>query len=183
MKRLRPNLGTYSSISLDILSKTTNTLFTIFSVLAGIRTRHVLNTNRKCHSLCQIAGCGLYTLGRHKYPTIVTHFVLLRSKYFCDHLVYRHLQFMRSAVFWDITRRCVVIVYRRFGKTFRSHLHGSKEQHELPNACSLYHNLRCSQIRQEDNRVQINTKNNSDDSLCLLFIRNLFSIFSIIFGY
>jgi hypothetical protein len=31
---------------------------------------------------------------------------------------------LRSAVFWDITRRRVVIVYRRFGTTCRSHLHG-----------------------------------------------------------
>jgi hypothetical protein len=31
-----------------------------------------------------------------------------------------------SALFWDITRRRVVIVYRRFGKTYRSHLHGSR---------------------------------------------------------
>ena len=27
---------------------------------------------------------------------------------------------MRSALFWDITRRRVVIVYRRFGTTYRS---------------------------------------------------------------
>jgi hypothetical protein len=32
---------------------------------------------------------------------------------------------MRSALFWDITRRRVVIVYRRFGTTYRSHLQGS----------------------------------------------------------
>jgi hypothetical protein len=34
--------------------------------------------------------------------------------------------FMRSALFWDITRRCVVIVYRRFGTTYRSHLQVSR---------------------------------------------------------
>jgi hypothetical protein len=28
---------------------------------------------------------------------------------------------IRSVFFWDITRRCVVIVYRRFGTTYRSH--------------------------------------------------------------
>jgi hypothetical protein len=33
---------------------------------------------------------------------------------------------MRSALFWDITRRHVVIVYRRFGTTYRSHLYGSE---------------------------------------------------------
>jgi hypothetical protein len=38
----------------------------------------------------------------------------------------RKLSDMRSALFWDITRRRVVIVYRRFGKTYRSHLPGSR---------------------------------------------------------
>jgi hypothetical protein len=33
---------------------------------------------------------------------------------------------MRYAIFWDITRRGVVIVYRRFGTKCRSHLHGSR---------------------------------------------------------
>jgi hypothetical protein len=32
---------------------------------------------------------------------------------------------MRSTLFWDITRRHVVIVYRRFGTTYPSHLQGS----------------------------------------------------------
>jgi hypothetical protein len=31
---------------------------------------------------------------------------------------------VRSALFWDITQRRVVILYRRFGTTFRSHLQG-----------------------------------------------------------
>jgi hypothetical protein len=33
---------------------------------------------------------------------------------------------MRSALLWDITRLRVVIVCRRFGTTYRSHLHGSR---------------------------------------------------------
>jgi hypothetical protein len=33
---------------------------------------------------------------------------------------------MRSALFWDVTRRRVVIVYRRFGTTYRPHLQGSR---------------------------------------------------------
>jgi hypothetical protein len=33
---------------------------------------------------------------------------------------------MKSVVFWVITRRRVVIIYRRFGKTYRSHHHGSR---------------------------------------------------------
>jgi hypothetical protein len=35
---------------------------------------------------------------------------------------------MKSVVFWVITRRRVVIIYRRFGTTYRSHLHGSRFQ-------------------------------------------------------
>jgi hypothetical protein len=31
----------------------------------------------------------------------------------------------KSVVFWVITRRRVVIIYRRFGTTYRSHPHGS----------------------------------------------------------
>jgi hypothetical protein len=33
---------------------------------------------------------------------------------------------MKYVVFWVITRRRVVIVYRLFGTTYRSHLHGSR---------------------------------------------------------
>jgi hypothetical protein len=33
--------------------------------------------------------------------------------------------FIRSALFWDITRPRTVIVYRRFGTTYQSHLHWS----------------------------------------------------------
>ena len=33
---------------------------------------------------------------------------------------------VKSAVFWGITRLRVVIVYRRFGTTYRSHPHGSR---------------------------------------------------------
>jgi hypothetical protein len=33
---------------------------------------------------------------------------------------------MRSVFFWDITRRRVLIRYRRFGTTYRSHIQGSR---------------------------------------------------------
>jgi hypothetical protein len=36
---------------------------------------------------------------------------------------------MKSVVFWVITRRRVVIIYRRFGTTYRSHFHGSRLSH------------------------------------------------------
>jgi hypothetical protein len=38
---------------------------------------------------------------------------------------------MKSVVFWVITRRRVVIIYRRFGTTYRSHLYGSRFQEEF----------------------------------------------------
>jgi hypothetical protein len=33
---------------------------------------------------------------------------------------------MRSALFWDVTQRRVVIPYGRFGTTYRSHRQGSR---------------------------------------------------------
>ena len=33
---------------------------------------------------------------------------------------------VRSALFWDITQRRVVMIYRRFGTTYLSHLEGSR---------------------------------------------------------
>jgi hypothetical protein len=33
---------------------------------------------------------------------------------------------LRSALFWDIMRRPVIIVYRRFGTTYQSYLQGSR---------------------------------------------------------
>ena len=37
----------------------------------------------------------------------------------------------RSSLFWDITRRKLVVGYRRFGKTYRSHLQGSRSPKRL----------------------------------------------------
>jgi hypothetical protein len=39
---------------------------------------------------------------------------------------------MRSALFWDITQRWVVVVYWRFGTTCRSHLQGSRGPRRKP---------------------------------------------------
>jgi len=32
---------------------------------------------------------------------------------------------LRSSVFWDVTQRVLLVSYRRFGTTYRSHLQGS----------------------------------------------------------
>ena len=42
-----------------------------------------------------------------------------------------------NAIFWDVTRRVVLIPYRLFGKTNRSHFHGSMDFPET--AVSNYH--------------------------------------------
>ena len=39
---------------------------------------------------------------------------------------------MKSAPFWDITERRVVIIYWRFGTTYRSHIHGSRSSRTWP---------------------------------------------------
>jgi hypothetical protein len=38
---------------------------------------------------------------------------------------------MRAALFWDITQLVVVIPYRRFGTTYRSHLQGLRMEEEI----------------------------------------------------
>jgi uncharacterized protein YifN (PemK superfamily) len=49
----------------------------------------------------------------------------------------KKISWVRSALFWDITRRRMVIVYRRFGATYQPHLHesrvrvGKKESQQL----------------------------------------------------
>ena len=43
----------------------------------------------------------------------------------CVNAVFK-CRMLRSILFWDVTQRIVVIPYRRFGKTYRSHLQGSR---------------------------------------------------------
>ena len=50
--------------------------------------------------------------------------VLLVSSICCYSWFETSATMMTSALFWDITRRRVIIVYRRFGTTYLSHLHG-----------------------------------------------------------
>jgi hypothetical protein len=55
------------------------------------------------------------------------------------YLIYQHIA-LRTALFWIITQRVVAIYYRRFGKTYRSHLQGSRilirlEKPSTPHKC------------------------------------------------
>jgi len=47
---------------------------------------------------------------------------------------------MRIALFWAITLRAVIILNRRFGTTYKSHLHG-KEPKNSPWILWAYHEL------------------------------------------
>jgi hypothetical protein len=65
---------------------------------------------------------------------------------------------MRPALFWDITQRRVVILYRRFGTTYRSHLQGSLKmgrkvcfETSVQNYYSTLRNIPEEQMIQEDN--------------------------------
>ena len=42
---------------------------------------------------------------------------------------------VRSALLWDITQRWVVVLYRRFGTSYRSHLQGSRTPNGLRYPC------------------------------------------------
>jgi hypothetical protein len=54
-----------------------------------------------------------------------TNYAILAHNLTPSRMNHKHGQ-IKFAVFWGITRRRVVIVYRRFRTTYRSHLHGSK---------------------------------------------------------
>jgi hypothetical protein len=60
---------------------------------------------------------------------------------------------MNSVVFWVITRRRVVIIYRRFGTTYRSHLHGSRFQVVPKRRVNNYHTTPCNY--PEDHRFYV----------------------------
>ena len=47
----------------------------------------------------------------------------------------RKVGFMTPALFWDITQRQVVILYRRFGTTYRPHIPGSRSPVILYRRC------------------------------------------------
>jgi hypothetical protein len=48
-------------------------------------------------------------------------------RFYCEYMTFRKLILsMRTAFFWGITQRRMVILYRLFGRTYRSHLQGSR---------------------------------------------------------
>ena len=68
------------------------------------------------------------------YKTLITKLSELRMWNFCKDIGHTSwfqasaVMLMRSALFWDITRCCVVTVYRRYMTTYWSHLHGSRRK-------------------------------------------------------
>jgi hypothetical protein len=59
---------------------------------------------------------------------------MLLYQSFWAKVLYQH---MRSALFWDITRRHVVIIYRRSVTTYRSHLQGSRVREDGTDTLSM----------------------------------------------
>jgi hypothetical protein len=57
----------------------------------------------------------------HTLPHFIGLYVYIAVWFVC----YK-LKHMRSAIFWDVTQRWVVVLYRRFGTTYRFHLQGSR---------------------------------------------------------
>jgi hypothetical protein len=60
---------------------------------------------------------------------------------------------MKSAFFWDITQRRMVIRYRRFGATYRSHLQGLKSP-QSPYSPWTYRLLKMGPIRFPETSVK-----------------------------
>ena len=59
----------------------------------------------------------------------INRFLVVRL---CEKYIYNsdmwNMMHMRSALFYDITQRWVVVLYRRFGTIYRSHLQGSRSR-------------------------------------------------------
>ena len=57
---------------------------------------------------------------------LTSQFICVLRGVICKGTRYKATQSLGSALFCDITRRRVVIVYRRFGTMYGSHFHGSR---------------------------------------------------------
>jgi hypothetical protein len=86
---------------------------------------------------------------------------------------------MRSTLFWDVTRRRVVILYRRFGTMYQSHLQGSgsprrkdfltpEDGNDTLSRKSVkdYHSTLCN-IPEERRRLDFDTE--IDHKLCVKY--------------
>jgi hypothetical protein len=62
---------------------------------------------------------------------------------------------MRSALFWDITQRRVVIPYRRLGTTYRSHLQGSRSPSRIASSRNSWP-FKMEPIRRTETSVKDN---------------------------
>ena len=101
-------------------NKKTNTLLWIkLSTARATRDCYSIDFERKLQicqclwRLCALCACGIIHIWRRN-----------------DKLWPQTAQVLRSALFWDITRRRAVIVYWRFGTTYRSRLRGSRVREE-----------------------------------------------------
>jgi hypothetical protein len=71
---------------------------------------------------------------------------------------------MRSALFWGITQRRMVILYRSFGTKYRSHLQGSRSPRKKRELRSHQHSGRSLKSRIVDDYDD----DDDDDDDCIL---------------
>jgi hypothetical protein len=82
----------------------------------------IINCLQKCLKIKHIPR------NRKSTTSVITlsHFLIWRNILVVPWFQASAAMLMKYVVFWVITRRRVVIIYRRFGTTYRSHLHGSR---------------------------------------------------------
>jgi hypothetical protein len=76
--------------------------------------------SKKCGKLQALR----YTSDNRNYVRKERHSRLIRSTF--GSVQFETSGTFRPALFWDVTQRRVVILYRHFGTTYRSHLQGSR---------------------------------------------------------
>jgi hypothetical protein len=119
----------------DKLSKTLNKDQSTFYYYR--RNKLAIKTFLPNNHYCYIVDSALYLNNQyrtHCYVSIAT--LATRKRTILRYSKFPNLflvnQVVRSALFRDITWRHVVIVYRRFGATYRPYLEGSKVQYVFP---------------------------------------------------
>ena len=71
-------------------------------------------------------------------------FMALTGKTLAFFFKFYDVFYLTSVLFWDITRRCVVILYGRFRTTCRSHLYGSRVLTRPETSVNNYHTTPCN---------------------------------------
>ena len=128
----RSESGTLPAVMITTLKPSVST--DQFSDQITVRTREYGQLALPAYSECNVQPHSRYNLSRTSSHArfVIPTTVLLSIQVFWDVTPYlprfqaSAAMLMISALFWDITWRRLVIVYRRFGTTYRAHLQWSK---------------------------------------------------------